>query len=501
MRLGRMFFCLTMVMLLLSRPLLSQTPVPGVAPGAIASLSHEKKTSSILIQDGNSKTLASFSLAKDAGPFVYSRTANKLFVLQTGKKHMHSVSVINLTTNQVEKEIPVGGGDVANIFLSEDGRLLYCQTGGVWLNLIAPGYYHGHTLKPPYQPEVAVIDTASDQINSTYNWFADFGSHIRGDWYYSDQILMLGNHGELIAIVKAVNFTGKKPVKQSIVSYSGESSRPTFMLDFDGNLQDVMLSSDKKLLFVAVDGKEKVPGALQTINIEKGTTTVHDLTDRPSAFARLGSKQETWLLSGEEMRGLTEVGEFDGRNILLNKPRKPEERAEGEAASFIDGFPGDMISLGDDYAAILITNKKGVSKHKVALINLKKLEVAAILPTMSTGEKIGLMTLRVTVSVLATAASASAAYNAGGGVYTVYSPNFSFQKESLAARPDGRTLYALDFDGSKVTVIDVQTATILKRISVRRDVTRITAKPDGKLLCWGGTKVQQINMETNELEN
>jgi YVTN family beta-propeller protein len=481
--------------------MLPQTPVPGVAPGAIAFLSQEKKSSSILIQDSTGKTLASFLLAKDVGPFVYSKTANKLFVLQTGKKHMHSVNVINLTTNQIEKEIPVGSGDVANIFLSEDGRLLYCQTGGVWLNLIAPGYYHGHTLKPPYQPEVAVIDTASNQINSTYNWFGDFGNKIRGDWYYSDQILTLGNHGELIAVVKAVNFTGKKPVKQSIVSYSGVSNRPTFMVDFDGSLQDVMLSSDKKLLFVAVDGKEKVPGSLQIINIEKGTTTFHDLTDRPSAFARLGSKQETWLLSGEEMRGLTDVGEFDGRKILLNKPRKPEERTAGEEPSFIDGFPGDTISLGDDYAAILITNKKGASKHKVAMINLKLLEVAAILPTMSTGEKVGLMTLRVTGSVLATAAGASAAYNMGGGAYTVFVPNFSFQKESLAARPDGRTLYALDLDGNKVTVIDVQTATILKRISVRSDVSRITAKSDGKLLCWGGTKVQHINMDTNELEN
>ena len=92
----------------------------------------------------------------------------------------------------------------------------------------------------------------------------------------------------------------------------------------------------------------------------------------------------------------------------------------------------------------------------------------------------------------------------------------TLSNESLAARPDERFLYALDLDGHKVSVIDVQSATIVKRISVNEYISEFQVSSDGKhLICTGtiseeyarymslnyyGPVTQQINLETNTLE-
>jgi len=271
------------------------------------------------------------------------------------------------------------------------------------------------------------------------------------------------------------------------------------------------LSKDEKLFFAAVAGDNETAGSLVVVDLEKGTAVHHALSENPTRLLRLGSKQEPWVFGGEEMRAVSETGELGDRRILLNKPSKPEEGGKSGASAFRDGFPGETLSLGEDHAAILIyfsrvgfSHERGGSLHKVALIDLKKLQVDAIIPTMSTGEKIRIVAGRELLSL---------AYY-GESLSMPLGWEWTFSNESLAARPDGRFLYALDLDGHKVTVIDVQMAKLVTRIAVNDYITKIEVSSDGKhLICSGtvphdyqhpddsGPVTQTINLETNKLEN
>jgi hypothetical protein len=59
----------------------------------------------------------------------------------------------------------------------------------------------------------------------------------------------------------------------------------------------------------------------------------------------------------------------------------------------------------------------------------------------------------------------------------------------------------LDAESHEVTVVDVQTATVVRRISVNNSVTKVQVSSDGKHLICFGKKTQQINLESNNLEN
>lgn len=124
-------------------------------------------------------------------------------------------------------------------------------------------------------------------------------------------------------------------------------------------------------------------------------------------------------------------------------------------------------------------------------MNLKKLQVDAIIPTMSSGEIAGIRTGRFVAAFGLSMAT-------GGTI--IFTPNF-IRNESLAARPDGRFLFALDVEGHVITVVDVHTATVERRIPVNGSVTKLQVSSDGKHLICYGKRVQQINLETNNLEN
>jgi hypothetical protein len=192
------------------------------------------------------------------------------------------------------------------------------------------------------------------------------------------------------------------------------------------------------------------------------------------------------------MRSLSETGEPGDRRIPLNKPRKSEQGDESTASIFLDGFPGETITLGEDHAAMLINNKHGGSSHKVALLDMKKLQVDCIIPTMTAGEKAGIRTSHILAAVALTAAT--------GGTL-VFSPNLTLRNESLAARRDGRFLFALDVESHEVTVVDVQRGAIVRRISVDHSITKLKVSSDGKHLICFGKKTQQINLESNNLED
>lgn len=449
------------------------------------------KSPVVKVADAEGQELASIPIEKDPGRFIYSESANTLYVVHNEKKLEHFISVVNLTTRQVDKEIKVGAGAEVDLFLSNGGHRLFCYTAG---KLRGP-VNREKWLNPPFEPAISLIDTTSNEVIATYNWLDSFRATLQKRWFFSSQFIAATDGGVLVVRSEAISIFGGKPIPNGdkFIVFSGSSSHPASMIDANGQVVGSILSKDEKLLFVAIEGDKKNDGALVVVNLEKGTTVTHALTDHPTRLFRLGSRQEPWVLGDQEMRSLSETGEPGDRRIPLNKPSKSEAGSETGASAFLDGFPGETITFGDDHAAMLINDKNGGSRHKVALLDLKKLQVDSIIPTMSTGEIAGIRTKRYLGALGLSLAT-------GGN--PAFIPNWwTIRNEALAARPDGRFLFALDLEGHEVTVIDVQTSTVVRRISVDRSITKLKVSSDGKHLICFGRKTQQINLESNNLED
>jgi hypothetical protein len=206
------------------------------------------------------------------------------------------------------------------------------------------------------------------------------------------------------------------------------------------------------------------------------------------------------------MRPISEAGELGDRLILLNKPRKTDQADTSAADTFLNGEPGETISLGEDRAAILITKKNGGSLHRVALLDLKHLQLDSIVTTMSRGEQARIVAGRwlEALAIDALAGAAEGAIGAGAGIPP---PNMfvpiipgGLVNESLAAAPDGRSLYVLDTDIHKVLVVDVPTSAITGRIPMDDSVTAIQIASGGKhLICSGAGLLKTVDLESTKL--
>jgi hypothetical protein len=201
------------------------------------------------------------------------------------------------------------------------------------------------------------------------------------------------------------------------------------------------------------------------------------------------------------MRFISETGEPGERRIPLNKPRRIEEGDASASDVFLNGRVGETISLGAEHAAVLITDDHGASLHQVALLDLKNLRVDAIVRTMTASEVRKLKSSQAGKDLLL---GMLLPLPVGAGLLANVGRE-TLANEALAARPDGRYLYALDTDVHGVTVVDVQAAATLKRVPVDHSIIRTGVSSDGKyLLCLpkarGAGAVQRINLETNEVE-
>lgn len=234
----------------------------------------------------------------------------------------------------------------------------------------------------------------------------------------------------------------------------------------------------------------------------------HALAGRPISLIRLGRERGVWVLDSQQMRSVSETGDLGDRSIQLNKPRKSEEGDTDGADALLNGYPGETIALGEDHAAVLITNQYGSSLHRVALLDLGQFRLDTIVATMSPSEIAKLRTGRLLTALALAAAEGAAEGAVAGAMGTYVSPLFfplpmpnGLANEVLAARPDGQFLYALDKDIHAVTVIDIRAATVLRRISVDRSVARIQVSSDGKDLLCVGKATQEIDLNSNDLVN
>jgi YVTN family beta-propeller protein len=469
------------------------------------------KEPSVEVTDASGKKVASIPIGMNPGKYVYSKASNTLYVVQNENKLEHTVSAVNLTTSRVDRTIEVGTGREVRLLLSSDERRLFCYTASSGNEVVqGTSYYSIGSLKPPYEPVVYAIDTISNDTIATYRWFRDFSEAEQKGHYFSSLLLSADDTGSLaLESIRTDEVVPLHPKGQQLIVFSGRSPDPVIEADPGGPVVGPVFSQDGKLLISAVQSDQST-GKLIVFDLEKRTTASHDLPDHPTVhrtfvdvsparwtgLLRLGSKQELWVLGDKEMRSVTEAGELGDRYIPLNNGQNSEGGGKGGDSPIFDGLPGETITLGEDHAAILINSKNGSSRHRVALLDLKRLQLDGVVPTMRPGEAAGIETGRVLGAVLILAVA-----TASRGIIDIPFPNYYLRNEALAARPDGRTLYALDIEGHEVTVIDVQTAKVVTRVSVDGSVTKIQVSSDSKRLLCFGQKTQQIDLDTNNLEN
>lgn len=486
----RNVFLAAVAVVCLGLPALPQVNGIDVAAGATASV-FGGKSPHVQVTDPDGNVLATIAIGMNPARFIYSESANTLYVVHNEKNCEHHISAVNLTTQRVDKDIKVNAGCMSDLFSSDGGRRVFWYAAGKGGNVA--GILFQGDIRPPFEPAISVIDTASNEVIATYNWLEDIRAGVpsesRNNFILIVHVLAASDRGDVIVTSEVVG--KQKYDNYQFVVLSGRSSRPVLIPYGGGSVVASMFSQDQKLLFVAVEGSRKTTGSLVVVNLEKGTAVSHALEKNPTTLLRLGSSKEPWVLSSQELRAFSEAGEPGDRRIQLTKPRKPEEGEESSASAFMDGLPGETISLGNDHAAIQINKKNGGSIHKVALVDLKQLQIDAIVRTMSSGQIAAARTGRFLAAFGMSMAT--------GGIF-IFVPNFA-QNAALAAPADGRFLYVLDLEFHEITVVDVQSATAVKRIPVNNTITRVKVSADGKHLICFGKKTQQIDLESNSLEN
>jgi len=274
-----------------------------------------------------------------------------------------------------------------------------------------------------------------------------------------------------------------------------------------------LLSLNRALWFVAVPDMKQHSGTLQVVNLKRSSISNYPLSDAPLRLIRLGSSTGLWLLGRQEMRPISETGTLGDRSILLNKPHKRAEADASDADLFLNGEPGETISLGEDRAAILVTSRTGGSVHRVALLNLRQLQLATVITTMSNREKtkiVGGRWLKM-AAIAAAEGAAEGAILGGAGLPLNSFDSLNAQlaaagmpeglaNEILAGQPGGRNLYVLDKDMHKVSVIDTQIGTVVGRIPVDKQVTVIHVSLDGRhLICTGPGFRRELDLERGPL--
>ena len=527
----------------------SQTFVIQQKPPALA---HGHPPELLILDDGG-KTVASIPLGWDQNDeqFAFSKSSHTLYKLNPpgkAKSEPRVLSAINPDTGQVARQITIGRGQEVALFVSKDGRRLYCYT------YLGPSVSLKRASAPPFDPKISVIDTASNGVIGTYELSRVFfkGKNLK----YTGQFLATGDGERLIALCSGFDLQDKLKAQQ-IEVFSGQASSPAFVIDPGGPVEKRLLTEDGKFLLIVVGKPKEHRSFLEAINLETGAIAKPDLTgnvrmmipsedsrslfvaadkqdttglnivdlptgkvserpliDRPSCFVRLGQQHVLWVINSQEMRPISRAGELGATPILLNKPRKTEEGDQNAASILVDGIPAETISLGEDHAALLITSARGETSHRVALLDLNQARVYAIVRTMTTAEEKKIASIKMRNLFLERALEGAVAgvilagemHAQSGPVRTATVilpaiPLEGFANEMLAARSDGKFLYVLDTDSHEVTIVDVQAGTVLNRIPVDHAVAQVQLTADGKhLLCLGGM-VQKIDLETNKLEN
>ncbi|HVN92952.1 MAG TPA: hypothetical protein VMT38_04620 [Terracidiphilus sp.] len=460
-----------------------------VSDGLTASVFNGKQPELRLINaDGN--TEYAIPIDDHAGQFAFSKSADTVYIAYTAKKGENVLAAVDLKSRQVVKKIPIGTGYFVNLLSFDDTNRLYALTYSGAKSIAYPPYIPQKTLRGQYAPTLTVIDTSTNQVVATYSWLDGFLSGLnkhRNNASITLNILAPSN-SKTVSIYTSAFYL--HTLKGSVTVFSEGSNAPIANVDVEGRFDGSICSNDGRFELVSLVNEKNTAGSLEVIDLKTGTATNKPLDDPPEGVFRLGSENRLWILEHREMRAVDESGELTDLHIRLDRVAKTNDSSDSQA--FVDGYPGETLTIGNDYAAMQINNKNGGSKHKVALINLKQQRIEAILPTMSAAEIAGIRTGRFLLAFGLSMAT-------GGNI--IFVPNMSIHNEALAARADGSYLYALDVEGHEVSVFNVRDASVVTRIKVNGDVTRIKVSEDARHLICFGRKTQQIDLARLQLEN
>ena len=419
--------------------------------------------------------------APTIGAASYSASTGMLYVAGDSPNHEHTVTAVNLSTNKVDAVIPVGAGDVVSLLVSPQGKRLACYTAGKTDRVSGPDKAMVKTLKSPLEPSISLIDTHSNQVSATYRWMDEFARQRKkkfgGNSLFRTQVFAVDDDG--FTVIKSDADDNRV---EAIAAFNESSPRPIFLESPKGTVKASIRSLDGRYLVFAIGGDQR-DSMLVRIDLQKGQSEDVALSDVPVQFLRLGVSQEAWLIGDKEMRAMTEEGKLTNRVISLNDKRDESE------TNFIGGYPGETISIGDDHVGMLINKKSGESAHKVAIVNLNTLRLDGVIPTMSAGQqaaiKTGRFALAFGLTMLSAMAGAAAAPPGGFYTYYVFTPNMRLRNMTLAT-DNQQYLYALDMQTHAVSMINVRSASLVKRIKVDSSVDRIGLAEDGsRLICYG----------------
>lgn len=221
------------------------------------SFSIEKKPPSIVVKDEAGNVVDKIPVPGNSEGIAYSKPANTVYIVHTKGKE-NSVIAVNLAKRQVEGEIKVGGGGFV-LMMSSDGRRLFCYTGGLHANQVAPLQVARNNVKPGSQPTVTAIDTSSNTVVATYDWFNGLRTDMPKNTGYESSFVPSDDGEHLIAVFRGysgINHTNG----YELAAFSGTAPQPIFKTDPGGHPAAAIFSMDKKLLFMAVDKGAKNPG-------------------------------------------------------------------------------------------------------------------------------------------------------------------------------------------------------------------------------------------------
>ena len=422
------------------------------------------------------------------GPYFYVSSVNAIYVVVNLPNLAHNVTAVNLNTNKVETTIPVGSGNAVSLSLSAGEKRLACYAAGLDGKYLQPGQAQFKSLKGQLEPTISVIDTGTNSVTGTYHWIDEFGKEkkVPGNLLFTTQILNVDDDGFTVIQSNA------GPSIEALAAFKEASPRPVFFERPKGTVKASIQSLDKRTLVLAVDGGAH-DSMLIHFDLEKESSEIIALNDIPVRFLRLGAAQEAWLIGDKEMRAMTEDGKLTDRHIGLN------DKGDQSETSFLGGYPGETIIVGADHIGMMIVKKDGDSTHKVAIVNMKTLKLDGVITTMSAGRqaaiKTGRFALAFSLSVLSGMAASYGVPAGGYYMYPIFTPNLRLRNMALAT-DNKEYLYALDLQTHEVSMIDVKTVSVFKRMKVDSSTTSISLSGDGKKLVTDGKKGETIDVRT-----
>ena len=258
-------------------------------------------------------------------------------------------------------------------------------------------------------------------------------------------------------------------------------------LNTDSSAFAAKVGLDKKLLFLAV-AKRRGDGALNVVDLATHSTASRTLSGGPVRLLRLRPTNDLWV-QGDTLQSVSEAGDV-GEPIALHFGRAYAS--------------GQVVNVGADRVAVSLT-WQGKPLYRVALIDLKQRKVDGVIETRSAGQKAKLGTSHFGKDLGKGMLQSMATL--GTSTVVVHTDYYDY---GLAARPDGRFVYAIDFSTHEAAVIDTSTLASVTTIGFDKAVARTELSRDGRDLVLfsrptnaapTGGQVQRIDLESNTMKN